>query len=74
MAQTTIASDIKKLSIAERILLAEELWNSIVADQNRLKVTKAQRDDLDQRIDDYYSSPDKATSWEEVRDRLKANK
>ena len=53
MDSTTISTEIKKLSIAERILLVEELWNSILRDQDKLKLTSSQRDELDSRLQEY---------------------
>jgi len=74
MTQQTIQAEVKRLGIAERILLAEEIWDSIVAEQEHLEVTKAQRDELDQRIDAYHASPDKGASWDEVKSRIKGSK
>ncbi len=64
-------SELKKLSIAERILIVEQIWDSIAAEQEHLELTKEQRDELDKRIADYYSSPDEGYSWEEVKNRVK---
>ena len=33
MEQLSIITEIKKLSIAERILIAEQIWDDIVAEQ-----------------------------------------
>ncbi len=49
----------------------EERWDSIAADQESFELTGEQRDELDRRIADYYSSPDDGYSWEEVKDRIK---
>ena len=38
-------SEIRKLSVAERMLIVEEIWDSIAADQELMEVTEAQKKD-----------------------------
>jgi len=63
--------DIQDLSQSERILLAEQLWDSIAEDQDSLEVTHAQMELLQQRLAAYKASPDEGTSWEEVKNEMK---
>ena len=63
--------DIHELSQSERILLAEQLWDSIVDDQDSLEVTDAQMELLQQRLAAYKASPDEGSSWEEVKKEMK---
>ena len=63
--------DIHELSQSERILLAEQLWDSIVDDQDSLEVTDAQMELLQQRLAAYKASPDEGSSWEEVKIEMK---
>jgi len=74
MEQSLTSPNIKKLSIAERILMVEEIWDSIADDQASVEVTSAQKDELDRRLDAYNDSPDEGRSWEEVKRRLKDTK
>lgn len=69
-----VAAEIKKLSVAERILLAQDIWDSIAEEQESLSVTDAQRKELDRRIDACRVSPVEGASWEEVKKKLKALK
>jgi putative addiction module component (TIGR02574 family) len=71
-SQTT--EEIKKLSVAERIMIVEEIWDSIAADQESLKITEAQRSELDRRLDAYYASPEDGSPWGEVKRRIAADK
>lgn len=71
MAKPLIHMKIQELSLSERILLAEELWDSVIEDQASIEVTDAQKKVLDQRLKSYKSSPSEGTTWEEVNDRLK---
>ncbi len=63
--------DIHDLSISERIMLAEQLWDSIHEDQDSLEVTDSQRKILQQRLAAYKASPNEGSSWEEVKKEMK---
>ena len=65
-------SEIKKLSVAERILAVEEIWDSIAEDQAALPVTAAQRRELDQRLQEHEAAPDDVVEWETVKARIKS--
>jgi putative addiction module component (TIGR02574 family) len=67
-------SEIKSMSIPERILLVEEIWDSIAAQQEAVELTAAQRDELDRRLESCEGSPNEGTSWEEVKSRLRRQK
>ena len=62
MNYSTIQDEIKQLDIAERILLAEEIWDSIVAEQERVPINQAQKDEIERRINAYQHSPDKGNT------------
>ena len=62
--------DISELSIAERIQLAEDLWDSILEQQEELPLSQAQQQELDQRLENYKKNPTNGSSWEEVKKRL----
>ena len=62
--------DFSKLSIAERIQLAEDLWDSIPEDAADVPLTEAQKAELDRRLEDLERDPDAGESWEVVRARL----
>ncbi len=74
MERPLTPSEIKKLSVAERMLIVEEIWDSIAADQEFMEVTDAQKKELDRRIGLYNEARDRGKPWEEIRDRLKAEK
>ncbi len=42
-----------QLPVDERIKLVEDLWDSIAADQQALRLTPEQKAELDQRLDAY---------------------
>lgn len=63
-------SEILKLSVTERIQLAEDIWDSIAAEPETLPLTDEQREELDRRLEELRQNPDAGTPWEEVRARL----
>ena len=62
--------DISKLSLAERIQLAEDLWDSVAAETGGLPLTEAQATELDQRLAQLARDPEGGDSWEVVRGRI----
>ena len=74
MEQRLTPSEIKKLSVAERILIVEEIWDSIAAEQESVQLTEAQKTELDGRIVSCDASPNEGKSWEEIKRRLETSK
>ncbi len=72
MGQLSVLSELKRFSIAEKIIIVEELWDSIAADQESFGLTGEQRNELDRRVADYYSYPDDGYSWEDVKNRIRS--
>ncbi len=44
---------LQQLPVEERIKLVEDLWDSIAADQQALRLTAEQKAELDRRLDAY---------------------
>ena len=64
------ASDTLSLSIPERILLVEEIWDSIGAKAEMIEITDEEKRLIDQRLQAYYQNPDGASPWEDVYKRI----
>ena len=62
--------DYRSLSIAERLQLVEEIWDSIAQDADVLPLTPQQTAELDRRWAEHERDPGSATPWEKVRDEL----
>ncbi len=62
--------DISRLSVAERIQLAEDLWDSVAAETGDLPLTEAQAAELDRRLADLELDPETGESWPVVRARI----
>ncbi|MDQ1363809.1 MAG: hypothetical protein QG652_1671 [Pseudomonadota bacterium] len=63
--------DIQQLSQSERILLAEQLWDSVAEENAELEMTEGHKEILKQRLAAYQASPDEGRSWQEVKDEMK---
>ena len=62
--------DIQSLSIAERILLAEKLWESVRAKSDEIELTPEQAELLEYRLSALESDGEPGDSWENVRARI----
>ncbi|MBW4667760.1 MAG: addiction module protein [Cyanomargarita calcarea GSE-NOS-MK-12-04C] len=64
--------DIAELSISERIQLAEDLWDSILAESNvdEFPLSEGQKQELDRRLEIHCQNPQQGSTWEEVKQRL----
>jgi len=64
-------AELFKLSPAERIQLAEDLWDSVAADpQAHPVLTDAQRKEIERRLADHARDPSSSADWADVRARL----
>jgi putative addiction module component (TIGR02574 family) len=61
---------IQELSNAERILLAEELWDSVANDDQLFPLTEEQKDLLNLRLAKYIQDKESGSSWREVKIRI----
>ena len=71
MSPTLRSLGIDRFSLAERILLVEEIWDSIAAEAAAMPLTEAQKQDLERRLAIYEANPKAGSSWEEVKARLR---
>ena len=64
-----LLAELMELNAAERIQLAEDLWDSI-APEDLPPLTAEQQQEIDRRLAEHAHDPSRASSWEEVRARL----
>ena len=67
--------DIKKLSVEERILMVEEIWDSIAEDttSKELQIPEDEKQEILKRFEEFKSGKQKTYSWEEVKMYAKEN-
>jgi putative addiction module component (TIGR02574 family) len=63
---TALPDDLQHLSVAERIALAQALWDSI-ADQPRPPLSDAKRAELARRAAEDDARPDEVVPWEKAK-------
>jgi putative addiction module component (TIGR02574 family) len=68
---STQLTDILQMSVAERIQLAEDIWDSIAAVPDALPLTDAERQELDRRLKLHAQNPDEGIPWDELKDKLR---
>jgi len=59
---------IQELSIAERIVLAEKLWDSIIDEDTSIELPAKKKLDLDSRLQAFLDDQDIGSTWTEVKD------
>lgn len=64
-------SDILNLSVAERILLAEDIWESVAEVPESVGLTQADQIELDERQALYHQNPAAGSPWGLVKERIK---
>lgn len=67
----TLPDEIRQLSVPERLQLLEDIWDSILEDEQDLpSLSDAQKAELDRRLEAYDADPARAIPWTEARARL----
>lgn len=68
---TTTPPDFRTMSVAERVQLVEDIWDSIALDSpESIGLTAAQREEVRRRIAAHDADPGSAVSWDAVRTEL----
>jgi len=63
-----------ELSTAEKILLVEEMWDHIAAEDSGLHVPDGHKAELDARLAAYEANPGNTISLEELKSRIDRRK
>ena len=71
---TLSRADILKLSVAERIELIGDIWDSICDCPESLSLTREQEADIDKRLEALDREPNSGSPWREVRERIQRGK
>lgn len=70
MSKPTV-TELLALPLAERIQLAQALWDSISEVPDELPLSDADRAELDRRLEAYYRDPNAGSPWQEVVARIR---
>ena len=69
MARITV-DQLLDMPLAERIELAQAIWDSVARNPENVPLTKDQREELDRRLDEYERKPNQGSSWESIKRSL----
>lgn len=64
--------EIARLTAPEKILLVEDIWDSIASDQSDIPVPNSHRRELDRRLADYEKNPGRLLTLEDLRRHIEA--
>ena len=67
---TVIEQALATMTIEEKIVLVEDIWDTIAVPEEASNLTDAQVKDLEQREDHYTQQPGTALSWDAFRSEI----
>ncbi len=65
---------IEKLSIPEKILLVEDMWDNISSEESAIPVPQSHKTELDRRLARHKSRPGKLLSLDELQKKIASRK
>lgn len=68
--ETMVNKDFLNLSVAERIRLVEDIWDSIREVPESVELTEEEKEELDKRLAAYHQNPDAGSPWKMVKERI----
>ena len=63
----TQVADILELSVAEKIQIVEDIWDSISKNPESLPLSDAEKRRLDERLETYRQTPNEGIEWETLK-------
>ena len=64
--------EIKQLDITERILLVEEIWDSIAKEQEHVSLSEYEKEVLDKRLSGFEKDPGTLMTWNEIKSKIRS--
>ena len=71
MRPDEIKKEISELGLSEKLLLVEDIWDSIAADNSEIPMPLWQKTELDKRYKEYKEGKLGLHNWEEVHKDLR---
>ncbi len=66
--------EIQSLTVSERIILAEALWDSVISEDDKIEMTESQILELDKRLKTFEIDQDEGATWALAKSRILAKK
>jgi putative addiction module component (TIGR02574 family) len=64
---TTLCKNIETLPLPERILMVEDIWDSIAKNNANIPVLEWQKKELSRRKQSFRKNPDSVMTWQQVK-------
>ena len=71
MRPEEIKAEISQLELSEKILLVEDIWDSIASDNSELPMPEWQKQELDNRYQEYKKGNIELHDWKSVHEGLR---
>jgi len=71
MKSNEILKEVDQLGLSERIILVEEIWDSIAKFNSELPMPEWQKKELDRRYSEYKNGSLQLHNWENVHEDLR---
>lgn len=62
-----LRTQINNLSVSEKIILVEEIWDSIANQEKSFDLTDSQKNIVKERSSSFKNNPELGRPWEEIR-------
>ena len=67
---TTIVAETLKYDVAERILIVEDIWDSIAEVPQSIPITESEKNELERRLEAYHKNNHQGRPWDVVKTRI----
>ena len=71
MEPDKITTEINKLSLPQKLILAQDIWDSIARESGKLSMPEWQKNELAKRYDQYKQGKLQLHDWQEVHNELR---
>ncbi|GAW85647.1 conserved hypothetical protein [Bathymodiolus platifrons methanotrophic gill symbiont] len=71
MRPEQIKNAVSKLGLSEKLLLVEDIWDSIAANNSEIPMSMWQKRELDRRYEEYKQGKLKLHNWDDVHNDLR---
>lgn len=72
MEPEKITDEINRLSLAQKLILTQDIWDSIARENDKLPLPEWQQRELDNRYDQYRQGEMELHDWRDVHHGLRA--
>ena len=70
MRPEQIKNEVSKLGLSEKLLLVEDIWDSIAANNSEIPMPMWQKQELDRRYEEYKQGKLELHNWDDVHKGL----